>query len=457
MRTKTLEAHDLRSVISPSGASRYAPAGFTTRENGVHYAATPRSGRISTRSDRVGYSELIEWTKEVINRLSQENVELSPFIRTFARPLDLASLSATLAPNVVAVDVSAIADAQYENPTSIRLLRKEKSGMIPLVRADADEVLAALERVFKVRPVRKELRLVDPKSNKVIGEIRVGKTRISLRRFDLAETADIFVERLDPPSSPEPLKRYVDQSDLFSVLFDQMDVIYLEGALYREPALVEGGKTLLSYLKEEPLLASTKSEKGAFSAAHTTFDTDSVFDVVIQKLAASDEVLACDDLGTEWADFIGVAAVAQTKTVTFYHAKHGQLSLGATPFHISVSQAIKNLRYLRATVDDVEGKREKWSRLYENENEETRIPRMVKGNFDLLREKFRETAVSPDTIRRVVIVTDSLSRRNVEETLEDAKKGKALPAYFVQLYGLLMGLFSACAEVGVYPTIICQP
>jgi len=36
-------------------------------------------------------------------------------------------------------------------------------------------------------------------------------------------------------------------------------------------------------------------------------------------------------------------------------------------------------------------------------------------------------------------------------------ESKRLPGPLVQLYSLLMGLFIACAEVGAFPTVICQP
>lgn len=53
--------------------------------------------------------------------------------------------------------------------------------------------------------------------------------------------------------------------------------------------------------------------------------------------------MVCDDLGEEWADFIGFRTDPSAPRITFYHAKHGELSLGASPFHVSVGQAINNL------------------------------------------------------------------------------------------------------------------
>jgi hypothetical protein len=101
--------------------------------------------------------------------------------------------------------------------------------------------------------------------------------------------------------------------------------------------------------------------------------------------------------------------------------------------------------------------RDTWNTTYNNEGHQTQISRMVKGTFVELRNRFQETVVFPDTLRRVHIVTDSLSRREVAETLAATKAGQPPPPHFVQLYALLMGFFSACTEVGAFPAIICRP
>jgi len=36
------------------------------------------------------------------------------------------------------------------------------------------------------------------------------------------------------------------------------------------------------------------------------------------------------------------------------------------------------------------------------------------------------------------------------------QRGEAPTPHFVQLYWLLMSYFSACAEVGAYPYVVCQ-
>ena len=460
MRAKVLEADDLRSVLSPSGSSRYVPSGFRTRDSSMNFSATPSTGRIATKSERVSHTDLIIWSTNVIDRLTQRGVTLSPFIRNFARPMDLAAFPRHVKPVAVAIDVAAMSDALFEEPARLRLGKQGANGFVPLSEGETKGLVEALGGNFEVRETRGEFRIFDSSGIKHIGEIRIGKTRISLRRFDLTTMQDVFVEEVDTPGGPEaqePLRRYIDHSEWFTVLFSEIDIVYLGGSLYRDPSLKDGGEALLAYLHEDQRLTGTVSEKGNFSTTHTRFDDDSVFSVVVESLAAKDEVLACDDLGDEWADFVGINGNAQPKVVTFYHAKHGALSLSASAFHVSVGQAIKNLRHLRLTAEAVNSKQNKWERAYINDGQQTQIHRMIKGVFSAFVDGARDTAVSPDTIRRVVIVTDSLSRKEVEDVLSAAKNGGRPPGHFVQLYSLLMGFFSACTEVGAFPAIFCRP
>jgi hypothetical protein len=361
MRSKTLEADDLRSVLSPSRSSRYVPSTLRTREASTHYSATPSTGRIPSRSDRVNHRQLIEWAVDVIETTASP----SAFIRNFARPIDLHAMPPDLLPSAVAIDVPALTEVLFDEDSTVRLLRRQDHQWSPLNRDDVHALLGVLGNTFEIRRVRGEWRLLDPQDGHRVGEIRIGTTRIALRLSDLLETKNTTVEPIGAPEAPrEFLHRYLDRNNLFVVLFNQLDVVYVEGSLYRDRALVEGGERLLGYLHAETRLTTTVSEKGTFSQAHVEFDDDSVSGTLVDALSPRSETLACDDLGAEWADFIGVDAAAQPKTVTFYHAKRGAPSLSASAFHTSVSQAIKNLQHIRLSEDALETKREKWQAAY---------------------------------------------------------------------------------------------
>jgi hypothetical protein len=99
LRTKILEANDLKNVVGPAGASRYVARGYRVRQGRDHYTASSESGKISMRSDRAGHEELVQWVVSVIDLLINENAVLSPFIRVFARSIDLGSIAPETIPS----------------------------------------------------------------------------------------------------------------------------------------------------------------------------------------------------------------------------------------------------------------------------------------------------------------------------------------------------------------------
>lgn len=458
LRNKTLEANDLRNVVGPSGASRYVPRGYRVRRGKDTYGATPDSGKISMRSDRGDHYELIKWSDTVIDLLVDHKGAASAFILTFARPISLKSMP-SIAPAQLAIDVPRLTEELFESTDAMQLVRGTGHTAVVLDKAETELTLDALEQPLAVRKVRKEIRIFNPVDNSQVGIINIAKTRISLRKFDLPEIDSVYIK----PAIADPgghdngvsLKRYIDQNDLFTVLFDDPSIVYMEGTLYKDDSLTDG-KTFLSYIHSDQTLNTATDEKGTFTPAHLTFDADSIFGTIVDRIATDDEVLVCDDLGDEWADFIGINGNHRPKTITFYHAKHRAPSLSASALHVVVSQAIKNLSRIGLASEDVAAKFGKWTDTYVNENSATLIPRIVRGNEVTLRAKIAEVLESPDTIRRVFIVTSSLSKAQLVQSFSAIRGGQAPKPHFVQLYQLLMSYFSACIEVGAYGSVICQ-
>jgi hypothetical protein len=461
MRNKTLEADDLRNAVGPVGSSRYVPQGYTVRSGLDHYSTTPNTGRISQRSDRVDHATLMEYARAVIAELVDGAGAPAPFIRTFARAIDLGSIGATAQPTTFAVDVAGLANAIHEQG-EIRFVRRQANdNYIALTKAEVDAVLGELNAIFTVRSEGKMRDIRAPENDARIGLMAINKSRIALRSLELALCADLEVETTEFALGQDPnrlsLRRYIDRENSFIVLFDDLTLAYVDGTLFRDEAMAGGGSNFLRYLRTDPLLAAVTDEKGTFSRAHTQFDEDSTFGVVVRSVADDDEVLVCDDLGDEWADFIGLSNASSPPRITFYHAKHGNLSLGAGPFHVSVSQAIKNLGRLGLPADALRGKIRRWRRRYTSGGGVvTAISRVSRGDADRLADEFASTRNAPDAIRRVFIVTSSLSRRAVEEAFSEISAGQTPDPYFVQLYWLLLSFFSACTEVGAHGYVVCR-
>jgi hypothetical protein len=460
MRSKTFEADDLRNAVGPAGANRYVPQAYTVRSGAEHFSTTPSTGRIGQRSDRVDYLALVEYAKSVIDELVDAGGVPAPFIRTFARAIDLASIGGTARPTTFAVDVAGLRDAIHERQ-EIRLLRKGGDRPAELSKIEIDAVSAELDSVLKVDGGGKAMDLMDRTNGTKVGAIALNRSRVALRELLLPLSTEIEVENTTYPLGRDPnrmsLRRYIDRKDLFILLFDALSLAYIDGTLFRDDGFVDGGSVLLRHLRTDALLDGVTDEKGTFTPRQATFDADSTFGVIEASVAEGDEILVCDDLGDEWADFIGLNNSSSPPRITFYHAKHGALSLGAGPFHVSVSQAIKNLRNMILPVEAMSAKLRGWRQLYiSGGGVRTKIPRIARGNADDLTEEFSRARTAPDAIRRVFIVTSSLSRRAVEDAFEDVAAGRSPDPYFVQLYWLLMSFFSACTEISANGYIVCR-
>jgi hypothetical protein len=461
MRRKTLEAPNLRLAVGPAASSRYAPQAYSVRDGVEHYSATPSTGRITQRSDRAGHLELIRFAEAEIDEFVNGTAAPSDFIHTFGREVSLETIAETNHPVAFSVDVAALTDALFDEQT-IRLVREEDDGYRALDKVEIDLLLAECGSVLEVEDDGSHFKLVDSNNAEQTGRIALNKSRIALRELSFPLIAEVEVELTQFPLGADPdrrsLRRYIDQEDFFIVLFDDVRLAYLEGRLFRDAGMAAGAAELLSHIRVDPGLTAVSDEKGTFVAGQTAFDDSSTFGVVVATAAAGDSILICDDLGDEWADFIGLNSANDPPRISFYHAKHDELSLGASGFHVSVSQAIKNLGRMGLSPDEVARKAASWNGLYiSGTGVQTAIPRIIRGVAASLESDIANVGLSPDVIKRACIVTSSLSRAAVEAELNKIAASNRPSPHFVQLYWLLMSFFSACAELNTFGCVICCP
>lgn len=291
--------------------------------------------------------------------------------------------------------------------------------------------------------------------------ISLNKNRIALRSLSLPPASDVYVEKageeLGEGGDPQSLREYLNEIKALIILFDDVRLAYIDGQVFRDETLLDGCRSFLRYFTASASLTPVTSEKGEFAAAQTAFDATSSFGAIVDHIAAADPILLCDDLGDEWADFIGVTDDAGLTQIPFYHAKHGTLSLGAGSFHVSVSQAIKNLGNMTFPEERLAAKLGLWGSTYNAPNQGIQIQRTIRSNAADLAVALRRTRTAPDARRRVVIVTSSLSRQAVVDAFVAIQNGHRPALSFVQLYWLLQSFFSACTEVGATGTVVCQP
>lgn len=461
MRSKTLEAQNLVNVVGPAGSRRYAPRTFSVVANGAQSTATPSTGRIGIRSARADLPGAVTFAKNVIDALVVDNAEVSPFIRSFARPASLSEALAASAPMAMAIDTSKLLDAVGNDAAGIRLIRLEGDEAVELSAGELTELLEQLDRPLNIEGQQPVRIARDPTTGEQAASISLNKSRIALRSLSQLPASNIYVERAsDNPNEErdrQTLRAHLDEIDALIVLFDDVRLAYIDGQVFRDETLLDGGESFLRYFTANAHLATVTSEKGTFTATQTAFDAASSFGVIVNHISSADPILLCDDLGDEWADFIGIADEAGTTQISFYHAKHGMLSLGASSFHVSVSQAIKNLGNMVFPEERLAGKLDLWGSAYNAPNQQTQIQRTVRSNAPDLAASLGRARTAPDARRRAVIVTSSLSRQAIVNAFTAIQAGERPAPSFVQLYWLLQSFFSACAEIGASGAVICQP
>jgi len=214
-------------------------------------------------------------------------------------------------------------------------------------------------------------------------------------------------------------------------------------------------------------LSNTTSEKGKEegTANGTTWEKGSVFELIDRRgrsgLLESDglkaDILVCDDLGNELADFI--ALQRNPLRVVFIHAKQvgagGQGTKSASAFHALCSQVMKNLAPITPQWEGSLKNVGIWNKKWRGTTGQVdkRIRRSP-GNpkAAAIWAEIRDAIRNPSASREVWLVVGA----GLSFAAFEAARSKARPpGYLIQLIYLLQGTWSAVSSVGGILKIFC--
>ncbi|RBC02532.1 hypothetical protein C3E97_007140 [Pseudomonas sp. MWU12-2115] len=218
-----------------------------------------------------------------------------------------------------------------------------------------------------------------------------------------------------------------------------------------------------------PVIAACSNEKGTKSEIAqakisgkkaTSFIEDSLFKRIAEgnlPIGFSPELIICDDLGSECADF--VVANFVEKELALIHAKAGKgAGISASAFHDVVAQAMKNLVYLSRGQEIPAGagswtKTARWN--------ETDIPRIYQSPSNCptgkkLWKKLRNEIIDSANARLhvVLVTTGCCDLSKLKAAVRHASNRTAETA---QLLHLLDGLIGYARQLGVQVTIFDIP
>jgi hypothetical protein len=436
----TQSGRHLEQSLSRVGANQAAPFQVALRQADQAWRISPGSGRITVSGARATIPDLCAWFATTCQDIERAS-EPSDFIKAFAHPIALTDLPTDIVPNALQLDSSVVDDllelgATFRRNDTImtdaeiealrQLIRELWLVETPQTRSD----IAAQTWRLKVDDVE-------------MGKLVIRSTKISLLSDHLTE-----VHVVNEDGTPETLNHVFNAgSQQLRITFSDASYGYAAGQLFRDHRLLASRGALLEVLSGR-LPPSASVEK---SEAIDRFDPDSLFGFVVDHASANDQYLVCDDMGAEWADFIGVST--SQHQITFYHCKGGRVDVGASGLHEAVSQAAKNLGYLTASTPELESRSAKWA----GDWKETPIPRLQRGAAVAdFATAFAKAVAAPQATRRVTLVTSSLSKAAVTRAFDDIDIHSPRPEVFHVLW-LLSVFVDQCRSIGAVPEIVCRP
>ena len=245
--------------------------------------------------------------------------------------------------------------------------------------------------------------------------------------------------------------------------------IYAGGLFYRPRLALWGRVTasrfdVLQILRPITALAATGSEKGAPGSATASGWADgSLFQIVDSRGAGTEleaafdgfDLLICDDMGTEIADFIAVDQ--QRRRVAAIHAKafSSAKPLSASALHEVSAQAIKNLGYFQPYFVGEPKNVSRWDRPWRGPQGtvDSRI-RLGSMSGNAAWTRLRDVLRDPQATREIwLLLGQGLSFRSLET--ERAKRAPAPEV--VQILYSLQASWSTVSALGARLRVFCSP
>jgi len=444
IRTKTLQALNLRESFVAYGANKYAVSAIRLNNSKGKVSVSLNTSHINELGAKDGVVAFVKWGKELIDMI-RHSEERRTYLDIFATPIRFEQKKEGLTPVALKIlqekfnsDFSKgnITGVYYESGESTRQLHASRlfSHWKELLELnEADGLFLApnkLDKTLGIKQTTKSIRLVGRKLNKV--------------KLTLADDTKIS------------LLSYLNTHQCFMVYFDKCEYAYYNNTLFQDQKLLGRFDEFLSLFHGLGEMEAVDSEKGTFSPTDVEFSSKSIFGVVEKLFMPEFDFFICDDLKAEWADHIGIDT--KDKRVSFFHSKAGDQCFSASAFHIIVGQALKNLGNLVPTDEQLEDKRSTWEKDYKNSKIQTRIKRLRKGDsVDNAIAGWKEIAHGFQRKLMLCLCVDFLSKETLQKNLKLLLEQKQFTNrnQTIQILWLLSSLVSACEEQGVSLKIYC--
>jgi Type III restriction enzyme, res subunit len=276
------------------------------------------------------------------------------------------------------------------------------------------------------------------------------------------------------PENGEGLIRYMNRTQSLRVIPATSGYFYTLGEFYKPiirfgPEYDDAKMGVLSSLVSTQELRRPMREKGERCRQDGSgWEKGCLFDLIdslgkgtaLAQHFKGTEVLVCDDLNDECADFILVqrATSSHRKRVVFIHAKASPegSDCSAAALQDVCGQAQKNLREVSLFADPGPSKKAKWSRPWNGRPHTVglvrrRIRRRLPSDPE---EDIRRAVKDPTADREVWLMLGNLLSKNTMERL--LRQGDSPPGYAIQAAYLLFSTITNVAAAGARLTAFCS-
>lgn len=436
MRRATYEAEDVKGALSTISTGNKIVSSLKIKNSSGFTSIAIGTSRVNDFGYKLNIQEFCDWcdkTCKQINAFSPTNTYLDNFAEPLSYSKEIGSLQPTsilfnFSPFLDAYDAGLISEIYYEFSGKKR-------------RMDLKLVMDNHDFCLDVQYIKSTKNYEIKNNFDATLSLKKGRNSIIVSGSKLK---NIFIEYTT--GEVVNLLSAINKDSLYIVAFDNIDIRYSTRTLFKDNKLLGNIDYFLKSIETTASLTAATSEKGNVTSISSSFDATSIFGI-IETSISNEQYLLCDDLGDEWADYIGFTP---NSIIRFYHAKSSSQKYSASAFHDLVSQAIKNLGNFDFN-RDLTSKKTKISSLYSG----SKIKRLRKGSASNCFKSLKETYNSPNIVREIVLVIDFLNKADLESELKKLKTGKA-KNQTVQILWLLSTLIGTCQERGLNVRIITK-
>ncbi|MGP5429794.1 hypothetical protein ACTXNW_10165 [Enterococcus malodoratus] len=443
---RSLEGNDLARIFSPIYASKNIVRSCKIKNEMGAFSQSLSSSRLTNYSSKSDLNDYLDWCKKIIDFVVTEKTP-SNYLKNFSSPIKYEDERDKLLPESIMFDLRPLQDLDLsfidEKNQEIDILKifdiYNKTFELNIDNNYIGSFIASIDEdtILTVKKLKKKLKIKISTDIKVRMDTEEGESEIDFESLLVANSI---------------------------VTFEDIKYSYYAETLFIDNYLVNNKSSFLDNFIVLDGLNKTTSEKGSFSTGQKSFAENSVFGVLENYLDKDYTYIFCDDLSTEYADYIA----CKKNNIGFYHAKSSKALFSASAFHDVVGQALKNLSYIsdltNITLDeqdnprDLVTKKEVWKRTYNTDGIKTDICRLRKPknvNLDEEVQKgielIRKANSNGQTTRVVALVVDFISKEKMAEEI-NKNTNKELK----QILWILSSFISACQELNLIPQILCK-